>query len=84
VIRQAIIGSNTLQFYDEKYKPLTFKEFFALATLGGAQLVSLDDKIGNFKPGNFKKSVYVNYSRQKIRRFVGEPVQERWAIGYYC
>ena len=43
VIRQAVIASNLLHFQNpEKYAPLSFKEIFAVATLGGSQLLGLD------------------------------------------
>ena len=51
VIRQSIVASNTLQFYEDTYKPLDYKEVFALATLGGAQVLALDKQIGNFEAG---------------------------------
>jgi hypothetical protein len=38
VIRQTVTASNVLQFYDQSYKPLGYKEAFALATLGGSQV----------------------------------------------
>jgi len=51
VIRQTIIASNTFQFNDESYKTIGFKEAFALATIGGAEVLGLNDTIGNFLVG---------------------------------
>jgi len=48
---QCIVGSNCLQFTDHLKKPLSFREVFALATIGGAQVLGLDNKIGNFAVG---------------------------------
>jgi len=51
-IRDCIKASNVLSFgKSEGYKPLSFKEAFFLATLGGSQVLGLDDKIGNFEVG---------------------------------
>jgi len=65
-IRSSLIASNTLQFSNENYVPLDFKEAFALATLGGAQVLGLEEKIGNFFPGkSFDASIidpYANHS----------------------
>lgn len=51
-IRDCIKASNVLSFgKSEDYKPLNFEEAFFLATLGGSQVLGLDDKIGNFQVG---------------------------------
>lgn len=41
VMRQTLIASNCLQFGTPAYKPLSYKEVFALATIGGAQVWEL-------------------------------------------
>jgi guanine deaminase len=63
VIRQALLASNTIQFSNENYVPLSFREAFALATIGGAQVrnssgkclkrkvLGLEQTIGNFAVG---------------------------------
>ncbi|KAJ9192343.1 hypothetical protein DTO164E3_8378 [Paecilomyces variotii] len=51
-MRQAFIVSNARQVLTKGKDPsLSLKECFFLATLGGAQVCCLDDKIGNFKVG---------------------------------
>lgn len=51
-IRDCIKASNVLSFdKSEGYKPISFSEAFFLATLGGCQVLGLDDKIGNFEVG---------------------------------
>ncbi|XP_050413739.1 guanine deaminase [Patella vulgata] len=54
-IRQTIQISNTHAILaekdGEKYKPLSFKEVFRLATLGGSQVLGLGKVIGNFEIG---------------------------------
>jgi guanine deaminase len=40
------------QFNDrEIMKPLSFHEAFYLSTVGGSQVLGIEDKVGNFKPG---------------------------------
>lgn len=52
VIRQTIIASNAQEVMSQGAdKALTLDEVFFLATLGGAQVMCLDDKIGNFQVG---------------------------------
>lgn len=50
-IRYCLIASNTFQMKDPSYVALTFREAFALATLGGSQVIGQDHLIGNFLPG---------------------------------
>lgn len=49
-IRQAIIVSNARELMNGESR-LSFEECFYLATLGGAKVCRLDDKIGNFVVG---------------------------------
>lgn len=51
VIRQALIASNSFQFSNSSYVPLTYREVFALATLGGSQVLGIDHLVGNFVVG---------------------------------
>lgn len=48
-IRQAVQTSNTLAILHEGYQHLSLAEVFRLATLGGAQVVDMEDRIGNFE-----------------------------------
>lgn len=51
-IHMAIIASNTIQFTrGEEYKPISHKEAFYMATLGGSKVLGLDKVIGNFEVG---------------------------------
>ncbi|XP_067014300.2 guanine deaminase [Anabrus simplex] len=49
-----------LSFNDEKLSPLNYHEIFYLATLGGAQALALDEKIGNFMIGKDFDALVVN------------------------
>lgn len=51
-MRQALIASNAREVLSEgKDKGLSAEELFFLATLGGARVCSLEDKVGNFAVG---------------------------------
>ncbi|XP_070566706.1 guanine deaminase-like isoform X2 [Ptychodera flava] len=51
-IRQAIIVSKLLSLNKPSdYQSIEYREAFMLATLGGSQVLGLDDKIGNFEVG---------------------------------
>ncbi|CAM0136039.1 hypothetical protein VKS41_005576 [Umbelopsis sp. WA50703] len=57
-MRSAFIASNTTgiiknqyETSDEPYKAMDAKELIYLATLGGAKVVGMEDKIGNFRVG---------------------------------
>ncbi|XP_071544782.1 uncharacterized protein [Panulirus ornatus] len=49
-MRQALQVSNVLALdRDQDYQRLTFKESFRMATLGGAKVLNMEDRIGNFE-----------------------------------
>jgi guanine deaminase len=51
-MRQALVASNAREVTSERQdKGLDISELFFLATLGGAQVCCLDDKVGNFGVG---------------------------------
>ncbi|CAH1789018.1 unnamed protein product [Owenia fusiformis] len=63
-MRQAIQVSNIVSFEHhegENYKPLDYREVFRLATLGGSQVLNLEDKIGNFEVGKEFDALLVNF-----------------------
>ncbi len=60
VIRAAMIASNAQEVLSEgRDKSLSLEEVFYLATLGGAQVLCLDDRIGNFAVGKEFDAVWV-------------------------
>ena len=60
VIRQAMIASNAREVMSEgKDKALNINEVFYLATLGGAKVLCLADKIGSFEVGKEFDAVWV-------------------------
>ncbi|XP_063608766.1 guanine deaminase-like [Penaeus indicus] len=50
-LRQAVLVSKALSTMTEGYESITLKEAFRLATLGGAKVVRMEDRIGNFEVG---------------------------------
>lgn len=50
-MRQAIIASKVILIHEPEYASLHLNEVFYIATLGGAQVLNLDTKIGNFMVG---------------------------------
>lgn len=59
-VRRAMDASKVLTIQDPDHKTLTFEEVFRLATLGGSQALSLDDKTGNFEVGKDFDALRVN------------------------
>ncbi|XP_036069587.1 guanine deaminase [Oryzias melastigma] len=59
-VRRALDASKVLTIQNPEYQTLTFEEVFRLATLGGSQVLSLDDKIGNFEVGKDFDALRVN------------------------
>ncbi|PRP78821.1 hypothetical protein PROFUN_00994 [Planoprotostelium fungivorum] len=49
-IRQAMNASNTFRFGRE-FNSVGYREAFALATVGGAEVLGLGERVGNFWPG---------------------------------
>uniref|UniRef100_A0A182PQ74 Guanine deaminase n=1 Tax=Anopheles epiroticus TaxID=199890 RepID=A0A182PQ74_9DIPT len=50
----------------EKYIPLSYKQVLFLATLGGAQALALDEKIGNFTKGKQFDALLIDTDPQPI------------------
>jgi guanine deaminase len=74
-IRQALVASNAKEVMsDSKDKGLSIDEVFYLATLGGAQVCCLDERIGNFAAGKEFDALLIdsNSSRPGIMAMVEE------------
>ncbi|XP_068995173.1 guanine deaminase [Embiotoca jacksoni] len=59
-VRKTLDASKVLTIQDPEHGTLTFEEVFRLATLGGSQALSLDDRTGNFKVGKDFDALRVN------------------------
>ncbi|KAH7308017.1 metal-dependent hydrolase [Stachybotrys elegans] len=60
VMRQAIIASNAQEkFSDGADKSLLLEEVFYLATMGGARVLGLEERIGNFEVGKEFDTLWV-------------------------
>jgi guanine deaminase len=60
VIRQAMIASNAREVMSKgEDKALSLEEVFYLATMGGAKVLCLENKIGNFEIGKEFDAIWV-------------------------
>ncbi|XP_014859296.1 PREDICTED: guanine deaminase [Poecilia mexicana] len=59
-VRRALDSSKVLTIQDPEHKTLSFEEVFRLATLGGSQALSLDERTGNFQVGKDFDALRVN------------------------
>jgi len=59
-MRLAIIMSKCLKMKDATYEPLTYREVFYFATLGGANALAIGDKVGNFKVGKQFDALHID------------------------
>lgn len=59
-MRCAIDASAAASFTDPTLVPLTYKEAFYLATIGGAQLMGMEEKLGSFAPGKWFNAQVIN------------------------
>ncbi|XP_011693826.1 PREDICTED: guanine deaminase-like [Wasmannia auropunctata] len=50
-MRSVLQVSNCLSLTRDNYTPLSYKDVFHMATLGGAKALSIEDKVGNLAPG---------------------------------
>ncbi|KAJ8678956.1 hypothetical protein QAD02_014743 [Eretmocerus hayati] len=62
VMRAALDVSVHISFSKSSYEPLTYKDVFHLATLGGAEALAMDDRIGNFEPGKEFDALVIDLS----------------------
>ncbi|KAM4616053.1 guanine deaminase [Polymixia lowei] len=59
-VRRTLDTSKALTIQNPDYHTLTFEEVFRLATLGGSQALSMDDRTGNFEVGKDFDALRVN------------------------
>ncbi len=72
-MRQALVASNAREVMSEgKDKGLTIAETFYLATLGGARVCCLDDKIGSFEVGKEFDALLINAESTGVMTMVEE------------
>ncbi|ORY60671.1 uncharacterized protein BCR38DRAFT_442048 [Pseudomassariella vexata] len=70
-MRQALIASNAREVMSKgKDKGLSIAEVFYLATLGGARVCCLDDKIGSFEEGKEFDALVINTASSGIMTMV--------------
>lgn len=61
-IRQAITASNLIHLQNNETKALSWQEAFYLATVGGSQVIGMEDSLGNFLPGKFFDALVIDPS----------------------
>ncbi|XP_070549619.1 guanine deaminase-like isoform X2 [Ptychodera flava] len=67
-IRSSILASKALSFQKtQDYESLALEEAFMLATLGGSQVLGIDDKVGSFNPGKEFDALLVDVSQEGSR-----------------
>lgn len=79
-MRFAITVSNILSLTKPKsYKPLTTKDVFFMATLGGAQALAVADRVGNFHVGKDFDALTVDMEQAEgnLDIWPGESLQDR-------
>ncbi|XP_071643222.1 guanine deaminase [Temnothorax longispinosus] len=83
-MRSVLRVSNCLSLTRDNYTPLSYKDAFYMATLGGARALSIEDKVGNFMAGkefdalivdlNVKDSLLNNFRKytleENFQRFI--------------
>jgi len=72
-MRQALVASNAREVMSNgKDKGLSLQEVFYLATLGGARVCCMDDKIGNFAVGKEFDALVIdsNYSKPGVMTMI--------------
>lgn len=82
-IRSAFAATKTNKFIhrdmknDPNYVPLVPAELLFLATLGGAQVLGLEDKIGNFAQNKAFDALWVDLKNGSLDLMGGETMQEK-------
>lgn len=59
-VRQAISASNMVSLEKPELKPISWQEAFFLATVGGSQVIGMQDTLGNFLPGKYFDALVVD------------------------
>ncbi|CAG7713642.1 unnamed protein product [Allacma fusca] len=80
-MRHAILASKVLNITSNssnEHVPLMYKEVFYLATLGGAEALSLDSTIGNFEVGKSFDALHIDIAStgSPIHLFPGESLDD--------
>ncbi|KAI9245441.1 guanine deaminase [Sporodiniella umbellata] len=71
-VRSTFFASKTNKIIKQEYTPLATPELFHLATLGGAQVLNLDQKIGNFFPEKSFDALLVDLTTGSMDLMGGE------------
>ena len=79
VMRQAVIASICVSINrnSESYKPLTYQEAFYLATLGGAKVLGVGDRVGSFEEGKEFDALLVDLESLNSQVYVYPGLSDR-------
>ena len=83
-IKQAVISSNVINFDTNPHEGdlLDFIEGFALATVGGAQVLGLETEVGNFKVGKYFDALVISPS--SFHTFEHDTLQDIFQKFIFC
>lgn len=85
VLRLAAQVSNQISHLSkDTYTPLTVAEVFYLATMGGASLCRIQDRVGNFLPGKEFDALRIKAASPGLWVLPGEKVEERFGRWLWC
>lgn len=84
-MRAAIDASAVIHLKDSNCAPLTYKEAFFLATIGGAKLIGMENKLGSFQVGKWFNAQILNPSVEggPINVYGHETLQELFQKMFY-
>ena len=68
----------------ESYKALSLAEAFYLATIGGATLCRLEDRVGSFAPGKEFDALRIKLASPGAWLRQGEKLQDRFSKWVWC
>jgi len=77
-MRHAILNSKFMAMQDPTYAPLSYMDVIYLATLGGAQALSMDKEIGNFQVGKYFDALHIDLAStgSPIHQFPDETLNQ--------
>ncbi|XP_054731180.1 guanine deaminase [Anastrepha obliqua] len=77
VKKQDIKGSGRLTTQDNEYQPLNYKQAIFLATLGGAEALTLSDVTGNFVMGKDFDALVVDTSKYPLQNYATDEAAKK-------
>ncbi len=82
-MRGAVETSAAVFFVQPHLKPLSYKEAFYLGTLGGAQLMGMQDKVGSFAVGKWFNAQIINHEAATMDTYGTETIADLFQKCFY-